>query len=354
MGGAPGLRAVLLAALLLAAEARAQANPPNVGLRPKVLVYVSYEAPGNCPTAHDFGAGVTARTELVQLSDDPDAPSSVQVAVRPTGHSYAARLVIAGRQGARSTRDVEDSECANLVDALALITALAFDPDAPLLPSPPVPAAALSTAQPSRPEDAPVSLAPRAAEPPLGRPAEHLASAAPATLLGWHLNAAIEGDVMGGAAPDALVGGGGYGELASSGHRFLSPSVRLAFLGAVNGAFETRSAAFTLLTARADGCPVRFGTDTFALRPCAAVEVGDLLARGTSVAKPASSGSAWFALSLLARAHWELRRPAFLDVDGGVLVPVSRPTFVYQLPSETVYRPSVAPAASISAGVRFW
>jgi hypothetical protein len=364
-----GLRAVVVSVALLfgAREARAQSAAP----RAKVVVHIEYEAPGNCPSAHEFEAAVTGRTEQVELATDADGATAVavKIRVRATGSTYAGHLFMVGREGTMSRRDVEDTLCAEVVDALALVTALAVDPNASLSAahaSPPVatnaapapaPPAPTPPAVPAMPE-APRPLVPDA-HPAPARPAED-EPRTPTVPLTWHLDAGLEGDVLGGIAADAMLGAGAFVELASTGRRVFAPSARFALLGASNGAFEARTAAFTLLDARVDGCPLRFGRTAFSLRPCAAVDVGDLLASGLAIASQFSKSEPWVALSLHARLRWDAapsraKLAPFVELDGGVQFPLTRPTFAYENPDVTVAHPAAAaPTASLGAGLRFW
>ena len=86
-----------------------------------------YQAPEGCPTQGEFQARVRARTALAVFLD-PSAESagagSVHVTIHEAGSSYKGHLAIFGRGTAMSARDVADERCADLVDAIALITAL--------------------------------------------------------------------------------------------------------------------------------------------------------------------------------------------------------------------------------------
>jgi hypothetical protein len=371
-----GGRALLAAgvvgsSLLGLSDARAQSAPPPA----KIPLALKYAAPSNCPTANEFRARVEARTELAAFSDELDGAEVVRVTIRATGSSYAGHLFMAPVVGATSSRDVQDLHCTDVADALALVTALAIDPDAALSPSstpppppppppgpepPPLPphveppdVVVVTPAPPSDPQKTPdvhLLFAPPGDEPRARRPHVPLV---------WHWNAGAEGAIESGVAPDAMVGGAVFGELAASGEGVLVPSARVSVLVVANGAFEPRTAAVTLVTARLTGCPVRFGGERFSLSPCGAVEAGDLLVEGEgggSVARPLSVGGPWVALDLLARVRWQpWQRHVFLEVEGGPTFPLTRPTFVYDLPSQhTVSRASaVAPFVSIGAGLRF-
>src|SRR5580692_5237813 len=138
-----------LALEILAPVVRADPSAPATASPPPPPLLVDYSAPGNCPTEADFEARVRSRTALARFADENNA-QAVHVVVTPTGVTYAGHLSIVGRSGRVSERDVEDALCSDVVDALALVTALAVDPNATLSPS--APAAPASTAVPAPPE----------------------------------------------------------------------------------------------------------------------------------------------------------------------------------------------------------
>jgi hypothetical protein len=159
---------------------------------------------------------------------------------------------------------------------------------------------------------------------------------------------------MSGVAPDAVLGAGGYVELESS--RGLAPSARLAAFGAANGAFAGRSASFLIVAGRLDGCPVRLGSRTLSVRPCLAASLGLIRAEGISVADATVADRVWLDLSALARLRWAPGAGrVFLEIDGGLAIPLLRSTFVFESPTVVVHQvPPAGAVASAGAGVRFW
>ena len=185
---------------------------------PPPPLLVEYTAPGNCPTQSDFEARVRARTELARFADEPNA-QTLQVVVRPTGVSYAGHLSIVGRSGHISERDVEDMLCSNVVDALALVTAIAIDPAAMLAPpeapnSTPAPTPSVATAVPEETPNPPaVPKVPLLAEPHPGALVGHVdpadaAESRPPPPSRWVAGLGGSFVATSGIAPDAMAGGG--------------------------------------------------------------------------------------------------------------------------------------------------
>jgi hypothetical protein len=357
-GRAAATVASIAAGLLFLRDARAQVDSNATPGPSAVVLALDYVAPGNCPSAKDFQARVGARTGHARFADEPAATVAVHVKVRATGSTYAGHLFMVGHLGTMSTRDVEDVLCTDVVDALALVTALAVDSSAAL---PPPPVAAAPTPASPEPPDAPPPPTPSAPPPPAPVVASPPPSPAPpvdprpAIRRVWHLDLGLDGKLLGAIAPDTMPGGGLYGELDSTGRRWLDPSVRLSLFSAANRVFESPQARFTLLAARSDGCPVRVGSERLSVRPCAAVDVGDLLAKGLGAGVSKTSANPWVTVGPLVRGRWSPGGGRFfIDVDAAALFPVTRPNFVFAQPTTQFYRvPVVLPTASLGAGVRF-
>ena len=338
-------------------------------LPPPLLV--EYTAPANCPTQSEFEARVRARTELARFADEPNA-QTLQVVVRPTGVSYAGHLSIVGRSGRTSERDVEDTLCENVVDALALVTAIAVDPAAMLAPpeeprSTPPPTPSVAPVAPAAPDAAPEETpnSPRVPKVPLlaaPDPAGLVhrvdpADAAESRPLPSRWAAALGGSfvAMSGIAPDAMAGGAAFGEVEPKSSGWLVPAARLTVFAAENGVFEARKASFLLLAARVDVCPVRIGSGDASLRACMGADLGATRAAGleTAVAEPASSVDPWFDAAALLRARWApAHGRVFAEIEGGLVLPITRNTFVYK-PDETIDHPTLAATGSLAVGAQF-
>src|SRR5580692_7138294 len=250
---------VRLAFIFVAPLARAQPSS-SLSVPSSPPLHVEYVAPGNCPTEADFEAGVRARTAFARFADEPNA-QAVHVIVRPTGAKYAGHLSIVSRSGRVSERDVQDALCSDVVDALALVTALAVDPNATLLL--PAPSSPPPTGPAVPPLDAPPLDSPPIAPPPppppetIPPPAARRASpprsepGSPSSAPRWGAGAGATFMTIAGIAPDPLVGGGVYGEIESRSPGWIAPSVRLTVFATENGVLDRRSVVFDLVAARA-------------------------------------------------------------------------------------------------------
>jgi hypothetical protein len=114
--------AVLGGTLLVAGPSRA--DPASVVAR------LDYEAPAGCPEATTFQRRVQGRTQRVVFADTGESTRFI-VRVKKTGDGFSATLTRRETNGqSLAARRVRGSDCATVVDALALTAALSVDPDA--------------------------------------------------------------------------------------------------------------------------------------------------------------------------------------------------------------------------------
>jgi hypothetical protein len=110
----------------------AQATPETIALE--------YRAVSGCPNPEFFTTQVSARTAQVRF-DVAGAVGSFRVAVESTEEGYVGVLSVIDRNGKTSVRSFQADRCENVIAALALVAALAVDPNAATTPgAPPVPA----------------------------------------------------------------------------------------------------------------------------------------------------------------------------------------------------------------------
>ncbi|MEB2323133.1 MAG: hypothetical protein OZ921_11510, partial [Sorangiineae bacterium] len=169
--------AAALALAALAAPARAEQER-----EPVRLVYAA--APG-CASRDEFVERLRAYTSRIELADEQDARARrFDVVIEPDRDGYRGRLTVEDPAGRAAAREVRGATCSEVTLALALVVALAVDPNASLEPAPVAPDAAGTPAPPApradpRPagsaEPAPAAPAP----PPPSRAASRRATARP-------------------------------------------------------------------------------------------------------------------------------------------------------------------------------
>ena len=122
-----------VAGLLLATSAHAQ-EPKPIG-EPEALestrVFVQYAAPEGCPSQTLFEGALyfrSPRVAFVSRAEESAVRASVRIVPGSKPGSYSGVLELESGEGAPSTRALEGSRCATVVEALSLAAALLLDP----------------------------------------------------------------------------------------------------------------------------------------------------------------------------------------------------------------------------------
>jgi hypothetical protein len=313
------LRAVgLLAAAVASGLASAASPPPPVAA-------IRYTAPPGCPDAAAFVALVGGHTGGAwDVRDAGAAPDLlVQIRDRAGGRVGSVRRAAAAEDGAR---EIAAADCRELVEALALSTALSLG--AP--PAAPPPAAAVSAA-PGRPPDAP---------------------AAP---VAWTFGAGVLATFVLPGQP--MPAGSLFVELGHRGRRaglaVHTPDVRLALAHARNDLFGAERARFALSTAGLALCPADVGLGrATTLRLCAAADVGLLEGEGVAVTTPRTSRFFFAAGGARLGLRWDAGRHVAIEAQAAVAAPLERTRFVFEMPRIEVARvPALVGEGGVTVGL---
>jgi hypothetical protein len=350
------LAALALAAAFFVAPARAQPAADTSGNTPQ-RVALHYRDPAGCPGQALFMDAVNARVRRpIEWSETATVIEMVVTIERGAEHVTGALEVARG--GAEPTRrEFAASTCEEVSSALALVAALALDPNARTEPLPPAPALSQrdfpAAPAPTAPAETAVGsavaspAAPVPAAPP-ARPRE------PGHYLAW-LGPNV--GVAGGYAPEPLIGLG----LALGARRVtsgISPGLQLTALWGKTGTTGPSAAdgSFAWALGRLEACPLQLRLGArLAFEPCAAVEAGRLSARGadTQVDEPVTAERGWFAAGATLSLHVSLRHFFFRFATLG-LVPATRDEFVFSDPDRTVHQASpFVYGASLGLGFQF-
>jgi hypothetical protein len=120
---------------------------PNTALR--------YSASASCPSQEDFVAAVASRGGRFDDEQNQSSPRVMVIAItEQQGGGYTGTFRVREAQGDSGARDIHGASCSEVVDALAVVTAIALRPQQEGVPN---------TVSPARPEPPPQ---PAAATPP--------------------------------------------------------------------------------------------------------------------------------------------------------------------------------------------
>ncbi|MCL2448059.1 MAG: hypothetical protein FWD17_03835 [Polyangiaceae bacterium] len=331
-------------------------------------VRVVVDGPEGCADAARFLDEVRARTPLARPAAEGENARRFHVTVSRENAAARGTLVIDDADRATTPRTVVGESCDEVVGALALIAALAIDPAASIAPpaSGAPDAGRAAAPAPSRPGSGSPAAppAPKPKEASTGRretlpiaPVRRTAEAPPVRAAGaWHVSTGALFDVVGAAAPSAVVGASAFVEAERQAGSIVGPAIRAGF-----AAFGDRTlqagpgdARFIWWAGQVDVCPLRFSiASALVAKPCAAAEAGVLEAHGSGVSNARGKLRPWVSLGAVARFELALTRLFSIDAYGGLRAPVTREAFVFQ-PGLSVYRaPPEMLVGGAGLGVRF-
>lgn len=355
-----------VAALAAHASAQGSSSKPSEPLR------VDYRREGACPDGDAFFGAVRARTERARPATSGEAARTLKVTVAEEARGSRGTLAIVAADGASSTsvREVRAATCDDVVSALALVAALAIDPEARTTPVALVPAPSSSSSgapdagvNDGAPPPAPPASASNSAS-PSGLPAPPPTPSAPPprkplepapekpVSLGVEVGVGAEGSTVLATRPafSVLLG------LDVTRDSLFSPALTLRASRSLAGTAATSagSASFVFSNVALEPCPVRFRlAEGVSLLPCARLGVGYVDATGSGITTPANATRLWGDVGAHARVSLALARFFSLDFNGGVRVPVSRDRY-YVEPDATVYEiPAVLFAFGGDVRLRF-
>jgi hypothetical protein len=298
-------------------------------------IHLLYRAPPGCPDETAFVTRVRARTARMRLAGASEAVRSFTVEVE-SGRSALGRVVVEDRDHSQSTRQVRADTCSDVVDALALMVALAVDP---------------------------TSVAPTAATSSEAPPAVSSSTESRLSTASPRLGGAVFGGadfaVATDVTPRTLLAGSPYvGWRSATAERLFAPSLRAAFIRAGSGMLGVPggTAEFTWTVGRLDGCPIAWPRGALRVTECVRVEAGTLEAgAGMGVPAPRTALRAWLSAGALARAEWSFLPPIFIDAEAGAVLRVMQDRFYFNPAMTTAFQvPPLGVTAGVGVGALFF
>jgi hypothetical protein len=321
----PRRRLVTVAAaplFVVASSPGAFATPPAV---------LEWTAPEDCPTRSEMLDQIVQTVgETTHVEGTVHASALV---LKDAASAWRGEVELSAL-GQSTLRRVEGDSCRAVSDALALIVALAVNPDAeplapPLRPMAP-PAEPASPAEPARRAELPLPDARRFA-----------------------VGASLVFDA--GMLPASAYGGAAIVGWTPPGMPRVSLRAVAAFLGAVDGTLATSPAQgghFSLVYAGAQGCYALLD-GAFELGPCGGVGGQWVIASGYGSSRPSNAIGESVVLSLGARAGLRLSSRFTLSVGAEGLVPFGRRPFVIDNGGTVFRAPVIALRSSASVEALF-
>jgi hypothetical protein len=301
-------------------------------------VRLRYQASSGCAGERGFFEQVTARTQRVRLAKPSERATVLHVSIREVPGGLAGSIELRGDEGTTSAREVKAQSCDQVVAALAIMAALAIDPDASTEPLP-------------KPRPAPKPPPPKPAPQPVVKPAP----TEPAPSLRSHWKVGISLAALAGVFDDSVLAVRPFVELAREGRPAWGYTVRLS--GARFESKFTRSEGtgeFALYSGRLEPCPAHLRAwEPVWISACLVLDAGWLEARGADVTPRQSVSRFWLAAGPTARVELRVLEILALEASGELFFPFVRDRF-FVGKDATVHRtPAVGGGGAIGLGVFF-
>lgn len=304
------LRATVVAIALLEGSSAIAATP---------RVRITYTAPEGCPDEASFVAAIGAQSRPFERA----SPSAVRVRsldaaiTRSTG-GFSGVLRVKEADGKASERAVRGAACDDVTSALALVAAITID-TGPLPPSAP---------PPEEPEPPIPSIAPR-----------------------WGVAAALHGGAFFAMTPSVAIGVSPQIEVSPPVGTPFEVRLGFTFAAAPRAATITGSADFYWLAARVEATPLSFTRAPLAMGLVFGADAGAVLGRGVGAWLGRELWRPWLDLAVGLRGSGMLTSRLGIELSGGMLVPITRDTWVFERPLAIVHQtPPVG--AYVTVGIR--
>jgi hypothetical protein len=301
---------------------------------------LEYWAEGQCPDAIEFARQIQTRAPRLRpaVADEPALGFYAELSER--AGAATGRLTARTPDGREVMREVHGATCDDVVEALALIAALAADPTQAAAAGAVHAAAPLGSSpspSPSRRQLARRHLdlpEPEVVEPP-----------DPAQRWTFGVGAGLGFD-------SSISPNPGYGlsvEFAAEGKggTLFRPLFALSAIRAAAATTETQAgyASFTWLAFRGAACPLRWPEDTpLFVRPCVFFDAGVLEGNVSLEALNHDQSKSWFAVGSFARVEALADEVLSFQLDGGVTAALKRDSFDAGYGAQSAFQ---VPAAGI-------
>ena len=298
-------------------------------------VRLRYTAPAECPDRQGFFEQVSARTKLARLAHASETATTLLVRIKHVRGGSGGTLEISAPPGRAAQREVKAASCEQVVAALALMTALAIDPDA---------------------STEPVSKRPRPAPKPKpeSRPQRRTPKERPASALTrWKGGVSLE--LLGGIAPELVPAVRPFVEIDREGRVPWGFAMRLSAARLKTDVrADSGGAEFRLWSARLEGCPAHLRV----LRPlwisaCLSFDIGELTATGYGVIPSEQVSRPWLTAGEITRLELRLFNALAVEAAFEIMFPLVRDRFFVGTDVTLHRTPAVAGGGAAGVGVQF-
>jgi hypothetical protein len=336
-----------LSTVALVSAARVAAAQPSA----QEPIRIEDQSEASCTDPARFHARVVARTSRARLARPGEVSRVFVVQTARRGDAVSGRLTIRDPDGRETYRDIRGRDCAEVVDGLSLVAALAVEPAAALDTTAPPPSApptstvtgppntagaagsagTTGAAQVPAPASVPAPLALHRAS-RAGPGADDRGEPSDRSVGGWTAGLAAHALMLGGVAPEPLWGGGLSIDLQAEGGGVFAVRAALGVDHAEHATFQVERgvARFTYNAGALELCPLRLGwPGALTVAACARAAVGLVTTTGAgadaSVERSVRRG--WADIGAGVRLGWPLSLRWAFELQGGCMFPLRRDSY---------------------------
>jgi hypothetical protein len=299
---------------------------------------LSYSATAEgCPSRDAFLERLRARTTRFREANEGEPSRLFAVELASSGEGSKGKLTVHARDGSRATREVRTGTCDQSAAALALVVAVAIDPQALLEPAPknepPPPPAPTSPPETARPVDTNVDRPQRATRVALG--------------MRW--------DEVSGITPLLRPVLRPFLEIVSDRPGVFVPALRVSFAWTRNAhvGLAAGAADFSWYVGRAELCPLRIGSSAASLTWCATFDGGALQVAGQDAPASTTRTRPWASSGVSARGSVRIFRWVFAELELGGAAPWFKDRWIFADGSSLHSAPPVSVWTGAGLGCRF-
>jgi hypothetical protein len=302
-------------------------------------IRLSYTASDGCPSRDAFLERLRARTTRFREAIEGEAARVFTADLVFGANASRGKLTVRARDGSSTTRELKAPSCEQVGEALALIVAIAIDPQALVEVAPPR----------SEPEPPPVpSPPPDAARPPDVRRSEPMVRTVRGAFgLRW--------DEVSGVTPILRPVLRPFFEIISDRPGAFVPGLRVSFAWTRNARVGTAygEADFSWYAGRIEACPFRLGSVAVSLSSCVTFDAGALRVVGQDATASTARTRPWVSTGLNARGSARVWRFVFVEVEVGAAAPWFKDRWVFADGSAIQAAPPITAWMGAGLGCRF-